>query len=561
MFKFVNFLFLLVLLNGCATKPGKNSPESGSSSSSGTPPTPVIPANKACSDFGQTDCPAPRCGFYNNACKDAALALQERQTDNTAEQKRLEQEKTQKENELKNLKKNPVGNEEQIKQLEQELDDLNGNLDKTKKEGEKLEEETKNQEELKKPGTNNNKEEENLAKYNEQFKDYVASFNAPQDPPKWDLLGGGEQNNANGKYDLPDDVINYIAGIDDVKADAKKDMSSKNPVVILKSTAKLPNLDKAVLKMGNIAPRSLATSAAHETVKNKNLNMLYVPKFATGQTNKGESYILEELIDVDASHEFQENLYTNLFTKAKTDNETKDKLTEMFEQLTTFACLSDFNDIKYDNLPLAKDVGKVILLDVEKGNGDIMRLLNEEVSEFYIPSEYIDTIVRAAKDSGNDFCKALADAKQIAKAKEDGDKRYEFLKGFAEFKGKKGIINGKEKFTDENIKKAQDALTEDLDKKFVEAFLTDLNNSKHHDSRVVMMSPLNISNTNKKYNEGFTYKYFQGNDVDTPAVYAPFSVPLKKLIELGFIYGFVFDSDKKNIDNIVNVANIKSIYF
>ena len=526
---------------------------------------------KKCSEFSETDCPSPKCTFYKG-CKEPAHALKEQQEDLKAEQKKLEEEKAQKEKELETLNHKPENEKTDIeketeKKLEKELEDTSKKLDKIKKQEEKLEQERKEQERKKQKELNKtaSTEAENLVKYNAQFNDYITSFNNPKEPAKWVLLGDGEQNKDDGKYDLPQGVSDYIAGINDVKVGAKKDMSSKNPVVILKSTNELPDLDKAVLKMGNnIDARIQATSAAHKTVKNKNLNMLYVPKFATGQTKNNESYILEELIDVDASHEFQENLYTNLFTQAKTDENIKNKLTEMFKQMTTFACLSNFNDIKYDNLPLAKDIGKVILLDVEKGGGDIMRLLNSEVSEFYIPSEYIETVVNAAKHSNNNFCQSIAKATEdeITKAKKNGDERYNFLKGFADFKVKRGIITGKEKFSAEDIKKAQDALDDDLDKKFVEVFLTDLNNSKQHDSRVVMIDSLNLSMMNDGFkNKGFTYKYFQGSDMTDPPIYAPFRIPLKKLIELELIYSLEFTSNTKNMDNVVSKEDIKSIYF
>ena len=181
MFKLVNFLFLLVLLKGCGGKPGVTNPEA---------PAPVILGDKACSEFGKADCPGPKCEFYNNACEEKSVVLE-------IKRKKLEEELE----DLKNKPENEKTEEEKKKQKELE---------------EKLEEE------LKKSGTNNDKEQENLAKYNEQFKDYIASFDNPKDPPKWVLVGDGEQNNNDGKYELPKDISDYIAGIDDVKAAAKK---------------------------------------------------------------------------------------------------------------------------------------------------------------------------------------------------------------------------------------------------------------------------------------------------------------------------------------------------
>lgn len=362
----------------------------------------------------------------------------------------------------------------------------------------KVDEEVKNKNKNNQKNTAN-KEQENRQKYEAQFSAYMTSFNNPQDPLKWALLGDGDQNKDDGKYDLPNNISEYITNnFNEIKKKNKFQKTFASAAIIgILASENNNNLDKAVFKLvGNKADLRIdATSAAHKTVKDKNLNMLYVPKFATGEVN-GEKYILEELIDVDASHEFQENLYTNLFTKAKSDQDIKNKLTEMFKQVTTFACLNNFDDIKYDNLPLAKNIGKVILLDVERGGGNIMRLLNGEVSEFYVPSEYIDAVVKVAKDLNNNFCKKIAEATpdEIKNAKENGDKRYEFLKGFADFKVKRGIITGKEKFSDEDIKKAQDALTQDLDKKFVKLFLEDLNNHENHDSRVINFGSLQSYN-------------------------------------------------------------------
>lgn len=61
--------------------------------------------------------------------------------------------------------------------------------------------------------------------------------------------------------------------------------------------------------------------------------------------------------------------------------------------------------------------------------------------------------------------------------------------------------------------------------------------------------------TRYKSKEGFQfYSYF---DSEHPG----FITPLKKLIELEFIYKLEFTSDEKNIDNIRNGSYIKNIYF
>ena len=106
MFRFINFLFLLVLLNGCGAKPGVTNPDA---------PAPVIPADKACSEFLKADCPAPRCEFYNGVCEEKATALK-------AKKKILKQEKARKKQELETLDRKPE--DQKTNEEKQKTEDL-----------------------------------------------------------------------------------------------------------------------------------------------------------------------------------------------------------------------------------------------------------------------------------------------------------------------------------------------------------------------------------------------------------------------------------------------------
>lgn len=335
---------------------------------------------------------------------------------------------------------------------------------------------------------NNNNGPELLNEYNQQFEDYIAELDNPKNPPAWTL--SNDALTEYGRYKLPEKVKTYVNSIADrintIKDKSQyvlKDMSSLNKVFVLKNTPEIQTLEDCVYK-NNAKKRINAIEDAQKIVKTQSLDTLYVPKFASADDN---SYILEERIsDLNPSFEFQEELFTFLFEKAQNDEELKKRVTKMLTELTTLVCKANIDDIKYDNFPLSQ-FGKIIILDPEKGGGDIKRLLNHNTNEFYIHPDYIEDIVQAAKESGSDFCKIIAEAnpQAIADAKNAGNDRYKFIKGFMSFKIKRKIITGKEIFGDQDIQAAQNLFQDTQDKLFAKLVLLMLNQDKQHDSRIV----------------------------------------------------------------------------
>ncbi len=420
----------------------------------------------------------------------------------------------------------------------------------------------------------NNNDSALIATYNQKFENYLTGFNEPTDPPKWELakevFTASDGTAAKRRYKISEDIENYIDQILAELSKAKvnedlivKDMSSKpgNKVLILKDTDTIKNLEKSVFKTGpEMRKRIAATNAAHIFIENLLLTSLYGPKFAAPYN---ESYLLEELIDLNSSHEYQEELYTTLFEKAQNKPELKTKVIKLISDITKLACKAKIDDIKYDNFPLSP-LGKVIILDPEQGGGDIMRLLNSQTSEFYIPGAYIQTVIDTAKSEPTNFCKKIeeADPQTINDAKLKGDARHAFIKGFKEFKAKKRIITGKETFSDQDIAKAQALFTDAKDKYFAKVILDVLNTGNYY-SRVVPFGKISNSLSfgtasqivKDKYKElGITYVNYFGKPANNTKSSA-YKVFLT-LKDNGFFYSF----GNEDVESFI-IADIKTIYF